>query len=151
MPVVIKRRYRKRNVIGGAGLFDTLSGFVKRLVTSNAAKQISATGFSASKDDAKEIGKKAIDVDKLAAIDVGERAVNKVASKLFSPKNQEEIIQKTRDILAGLSAQVLSAVSANPSVAQNANLNNIIMESGAGAISIKDLGRTLNGAGIKVE
>ena len=62
MLVVTKRRYKKLHVVGGAGIFDTVAGFFKRLVTSNAAKQIASTALSAGKQAAKDIGQKAIDV-----------------------------------------------------------------------------------------
>lgn len=53
MLVVTKRRYKKLHVVGGAGIFDTVAGFFKRLVTSNAAKQIASTALSVGKRAAK--------------------------------------------------------------------------------------------------
>lgn len=115
MLIVTKRRYKKQHVIGGAGIFDTIASVIKRLFTSNAAKQIASTALSVGKDAAKEIGKKALDVGKTAAIDAGKRLVDKAAAKLLTPKNQEVItqltglqpqpavnIQKTKDILTSL-------------------------------------------------
>ena len=49
---------KKHYVIGGAGIFDTVSGVFKKLFVSNAARQIALTALSAGKDAAKEIGKK---------------------------------------------------------------------------------------------
>ena len=88
MLVVVKRRYKKQHVIGGAGFFDSIAGVVKRLFTSNAAKRIASSALSAGKDAAKEIGKTALDVGKTAAIDAGKRLVDKAMAKLPTPKNQ---------------------------------------------------------------
>ena len=133
----IKRRsYRKQYVIGGSGIFDTISGFFKRLVTSNAAKQLATRALSAGKDVATEIGKKAIDVGKTTAIDAGKRFVEKV---LTPPKKQ--VTQESRDII-----DRLSSVGVNPE-----NINNLMMGNGLkNAPSIQDLARKLNGAGMKV-
>ena len=64
MLLVTKRRYKKQHVIGGSGIFDNIANFFKRLISSNAAKQIAQTALSVSKDAAKEIGKKAVEVGK---------------------------------------------------------------------------------------
>ena len=133
-----KMSYRRRYVIGGSGIVDAISGFFKRLVTSNAANQLAARALSASKDVAIEIGKKAIDVGKTTAIDAGKRLVQKAAVKLLdAPKKQ--VTQETRDILARY-----SSIGANP---ESANINNLMMGNG---ISIQDLVRKRNGAGMKV-
>ena len=87
MLIVAKRRYKKQYVIGGAGIFDVVAGFFKKLFTSNAAKQIASTALSAGKDAAKEIGTKALDVGKTAAIDAGKRLVDKAVAKIMSPTN----------------------------------------------------------------
>src|SRR6218665_2006695 len=76
MLIVAKRRYKKQYVIGGAGIFDTVAGFFKKLFVSNAAKQIASTALNAGKDAAKEIGKKALDVGKTVAINDGARLDN---------------------------------------------------------------------------
>ena len=139
--LIIKRRsYRKQYVIGGSGIFDTISGFVKRLVTSNAAKQLATRALSAGKDVATEIGKKAIDVGKTAATDAGKRLVAKAATKLFTaPKKQ--VTQESRDII-----DRLSSVGTN-----SENINNLMMGNGLKNVpSIQDLARKLNGAGMKV-
>ena len=88
MLVVVKRRYKKQHVIGGAGFFDSIAGVFKRLFSSDAAKRIASSALSAGKDAAKEIGKTALDVGKTAAIDAGKRLVDKVVAKLQAPKNQ---------------------------------------------------------------
>jgi len=72
MLIVVKRRYKKQHVVGGAGIFDSIGNIFKRLVTSNAAKRLASTALNVGKDAAREIGKKAIDVGKNAAIDAWE-------------------------------------------------------------------------------
>jgi len=64
MLIVTKGRYKNQYVVGGAGLFDTITGFLKRLVASDAAKRSASTMLNAGKDVAKEIGKKAVDLGK---------------------------------------------------------------------------------------
>ena len=142
MPIVNRRSYRKQYVIGGSGIFDTISGFFKRLVSSNAAKQLATRALSASKDVVTEIGKKAIDVGKTAATDAGKRLVDKAAAKLFTaPKNP--LTQKNIDTLARLS-------SIGTNVADT-NINNLNMGEGLKNVpSIQDLVRMRNGAGMKV-
>ena len=142
MPIVNRRSYRKQYVIGGSGIFDTISGVFKRLVTSNAAKQLASRALSASKDVATEIGKKAIDVGKTAATDAGKRLVEKAAAKLFTtPKTP--LTQKNKDTL-----DRLSSIGTNP---ENMNINNLMMGNGLkNAPSIQDLVRSRNGAGMKV-
>src|SRR6218665_2646105 len=125
MLVVSKKRYKKQYVVRGAGFFDTISGFFKRLFTSNAAKQVASTAVSVGKDAAREIGKHALDSGKTAAINTGKRLVDKVADKLFTPK----ITQKSKDMLASL---------------VDTDINNLLADlSGIKAIAIQDLVRRL--------
>lgn len=88
MLVLARRSYKKVHVVGGAGIFDSIAGFLKRLLTSNAAKQIASTAV-------KEIG----GVAKDKAIDVGKRLLNKILPK--APV-QQPITQETKVILARL-------------------------------------------------
>ena len=113
MIVITKRRFAKRYAVGGAGIFDTISGFVKRMLTSNAAT---------------EIGKKAIET---VAINVGKRLVDKAAEKMFAPRPQgnTELSEKSKETLQNL-------IYSQPS----ANINNLLSGNG-GAISIRDLVR----------
>src|SRR6218665_704330 len=134
MLVASKRRYKKLYVVGGAGFFDTISGFFKRLFTSNAAKQVASTALSVGKDAARQIGKHALDTGKTAAINVGKRLVDKVADKLFAPK----ITQRSKEMLASL-------------IDDDVNINNLLADgSGIKAIAIQDFVRRLNGGGLKI-
>ena len=160
MLVVNKRRYKKQHLIGGSGLFDTVANIFKQFIKSDAAKNLSSTALSASKEVAKEIAKKVIDVGKTTAIDVGKRLVDKAAAKILAPKKQPAIpavtalaidppkttplTQNSKDVLTKL-------------INDGENINNILMGGGnprpsrhTPAISIQDLVRRLNGGGMKV-
>src|SRR5678815_1935061 len=84
MLVVVKRRYKKQYVIGGAGFFDTITGLVKRLFSSGVANRVASTALSMGKDAAKELGKKALDVGKNTAVEAGKRLMDKAAAKLLA-------------------------------------------------------------------
>ena len=58
MLIVIKRRYKKQHVIGGAGFFDTITGVVKRLFTSGVANRVASTALNMGKDAARDWVKK---------------------------------------------------------------------------------------------
>src|SRR6218665_639421 len=105
MLLVAKRRYKKQYVIGGAGIFDTVAGFFKKLFVSNAAKQIASTALSAGEDAAKEIGKKALDVGKTVAIDAGKRLIDKAAAKIMKPTAPTSVLTQAstcKDVLTEL-------------------------------------------------
>ena len=70
--LVTKRSYKKKYFIHwGAGIFDSFGNFFARMFSSNAAKQLALTALQAGKTAGKDIGMKAIDVDKTIAIDAG--------------------------------------------------------------------------------
>ena len=166
MLVVIKRRYKKQHVIGGAGIFDTITGVFKRLFTSGVANRVASTALSVGKDTAKELGKKALEIGKNTAVEAGKRLVNKAADKLLassvlSPRaveNREvETMQPpalTRENAAILARLIDNGVGLNAGT----NINNILAGYGLGktssssnAVSIQDLVRHLNnGAGLKL-
>ena len=175
MLIVAKRRYKKQYVIGGAGIFDVVAGFFKKLFTSNAAKQIASTALSAGKDAAKEIGKNALDVGKTAAIDAGKRLVDKAVAKIMSPKNlpttnlptttaqfatQALLPFQHPQMQSGIpltqeSKNVLNSLINDRALLKSTNINNLMMGHGMNsnaksAIRIQDLVRRLNGAGLKV-
>ena len=89
MLVVAKRSYKKVHVVGGAGIFDSIAGLLKRLLTSNAAKRIASTAVQ-------EIG----GVAKDKAIDVGKRLLNKILTP--TTVRQQPITEETKVILARL-------------------------------------------------
>src|SRR5678816_3249901 len=84
MLLVVKRRYKKQHVIPGAGIFDTITGVIKRLFTSGVANRVASTALSVGKDAAKELGKKALEVGKNTAVEAGKRLVDRAAAKLLA-------------------------------------------------------------------
>ena len=86
--LITKRSYKKKYVIGGAGINGATGNFSARMFSSNAAKQLASAALQAGKTAAKDIGIKAIDVGKTVAIDAGKKLVEKAAKRLTTPKLQ---------------------------------------------------------------
>ena len=166
MLVVIKRRYKKQHVIGGAGIFDTITGVFKRLFTSGVANRVASTALSVGKDAARELGKKALEVGKNTAVEAGKRLVDKAAAKLLAstiplPRAVEN--QKVETIppskLTPENAAILARLIDNGARPAETNISNLLSGYGLGktssssnAVSIRDLVRHLNsnGAGLKL-
>src|SRR5688572_22970555 len=166
MLIVIKRRYKKQHVIGGAGIFDTITGVFKRLFTSGVANRVASTALSVGKDAARELGKKALEVGKNTAVEAGKRLVDKAAAKLLAstiplPRAVEN--QKVEPLvppkLTPENAAILARLIDNGVKPAETNINNILAGYGLGktlsssnAVSIRDLVRHLNsnGAGLKL-
>ena len=72
---ITKGTYKKKYVIGGASIFDSIRSFFARVFSSNAAKQLALKALQAKKTATQDIGKKAIDVGKTVAIDAGKKLV----------------------------------------------------------------------------
>src|SRR5688572_28665849 len=150
MLIIAKRRYKKKHVIGGAGIFDTITGVFKRLFTSGVANRVASTALSAGKDVAKELGKKALEVGKTTAVEAGKRLVDKAAAKLLassvlSPREVETIPTPTltRENAAILARLIDNGVELNAET----NINNILAGHGlssSNAVSIQDLVRRRN-------
>ena len=145
MLITTKRRYIKKHVIGGAGIFGTIANLFKRL-TGSTASAIASKLASVAKTD---LGKKAIEAGKtvarevgLKAIDVGKDAAIAKAKALIdglAPKYQE-ITQKSKDTLASLI---------------NMDVNKLLAGSGVdarqSAMSTQDLVRRINtGSGLRL-
>ena len=151
MLIVPKRRYTRKYVIGGAGIFDTVTGVFKRLFSSGVANRAAATALSMGKDAAKELGKKALDVGMTTAVEAGKRLMDKGAAKLLASS-----------VLAPPAASTPKLTRENAAMLTRlfpveTNINNILAGDGLGssnAISIHDLVRHLNnnknGAGLKL-
>src|ERR1043165_5503608 len=141
MLIVPKRRYTRKYVIGGAGIFDTITGVFKRLFTSGVANRAASTALSMGKDVAKELGKKALDVGKTTAIEVGKRAMDKAAAKLLASSVLAPPAASTP--LTRENAAILTRL-----FPVETNINNILAGDGLGsaakAASIHDLVRHLN-------
>jgi|SRR6218665_1536730 len=160
MLIVTEGRYKNQYVVGGAGLFDTIMGFFKKLVTSDAAKRAASTMLIAGKDAAKVIGKKAVDLGKEAAVNAEKRLLDKAAAKLSSKGKSDisnaprPLTQKSKEISARLPVQPVSLTQKSKDIlarllAEDAgvNINNLLS---GGAIKIHDLVRRLNGGGLKL-
>ena len=106
--LITKRTYKKKYVIGGAGIFDSIGNFFARMFSSNAAKQLASTALQAGKTAANDIGMKAIDVGKTVEIDAGKKLAEKAAKILTTRKSQvanvmvpqEEITKKVNEVIA---------------------------------------------------
>ena len=147
--LISKRTYKKKYVIGGAGIFDSIGNFFCENV---CGKEISVDSSSGWKTAAKNIGIKAINVGKTVAIDAGKKLVEKATKKLSTLKSQvanvmfstEEITTKVNEVIAkyvDTSAIYLNKLIDGSSV-NHPNAPN--------AIAIQDLVKRLNGSGLKV-
>ena len=165
MLITTKRRYVKKHVIGGAGIFDTIANLFKRITGSTAAKAIASKlgsvakteigkkAIEAGKTVAKEVGFKAIDVSKDVAIAKAKALIDGYApTPASTTKNQERIkqpaiTQKSKDALAA----IINMGTNEPTT----NINKLMMGNGVGsaranAISIQDLVKKLNGSGLRL-
>ena len=82
--------YKKRYVIGDAGIFDAsmpLGAFLRECFRV-MRRTISVDSSSGRKNGGKDIGMKAIDVGKTVAIDAGKKLVEKAAKKISTHKSQ---------------------------------------------------------------
>ena len=106
--LITKRTYKKKYVIGGAGIFGSIGNFFARMFSSNKAKQLASAALQARKTAAKDIEMKAVDVGKTVAIDAGKKLVENAAKRLTTPKSQvvnvmvppEEITKKVNEVVA---------------------------------------------------
>ena len=150
--LIIKRSYKKKYVIEGAGIFGFIGNFIARMFTNNAAKQLASAALQAGKTAAKDIGMKAIDVGKTVAIDAGNKLVEKAAKRLTTPNPQmANVIVPPEEICKKLNEVIAKYVDTSAS-----NLNKLIDGSSvnrpnaSNAIAIQDLVKRLNGSGLKV-
>lgn len=135
MLIIKNKRYVKRHVVGGAGIFDS---FIKRLVSSNAARSIATTLSKAAAsnlgktaiDAAKTVGKELVTTARDVAIDRGKRLIERALAP--SPV----LSQKSKDQLAAL------LVDADGQT----NINKLMMGQ---AIRIQDLVRS-GGGGLRL-
>jgi len=147
MLVVNNKRYTKKHVIGGAGIFDTIISFGKKLLTSNAAKQAAtALAASAAKQARKHIVDRMMRPSPLPDIQPTYQ-VTPQAAPIYQqqaappPVAAPKLSQKARDDLTNLIHQ-----------AAPANVDHLMATSGS-AIKIQDLvkrkGRR-RGSGMKI-
>ena len=173
MLITTKRRFIKKHVIGGAGIFDTVAKIFKRVTGSTAAKAIASKLGTFAKT---EIGKKAIEAGKTTAREVGLKAIDvgkdlaiakaKALIDGFAPKNQETIRQLTNNnnnhnnnhnnnppvrstvpaLTQGLTQRSKDSLAALINMGSGVGAN-----ARANAISIQDLVKRLNtGSGLRL-
>ena len=90
--LITKRTSKKKYVIEGAGIFDSIWNFFARMFSSNAAKQLASDSSSGRKTAAKDIGMKAIDMGKTVAIDAGKKLVENALKKINHKKTANDAI-----------------------------------------------------------
>ena len=152
MLLVKNKRFVKRNTVGGAGIFDSITNLFKRLASSNTARSIASnlskaaasdlgkTAIGAAKTVGTELATSAISAAKDVAIERGKQMINrtKVAAA-------PALTQKSKDVLAGL---ISAAAAANKRIPEDTtNINKLMMGQGC-AIRIEDLVR--KGAGLRL-
>ena len=150
--LVTKRTLKKKYVIGGAGIFDSIGNFFARIFSSNAAKQLASAALQAGKTAAKDIGMKASDVGKTVAIDTGKKIAEKTANNLSTSKSQvanvmvpsEEITKKVNEVI--VKYVDTSAINLNK-IIDGSSVNR---PTASDSIAIQDLVKRLNGSGLKV-
>ena len=148
---ITKRTYKKKDVIGGAGIFGSIGNVFARMFSSNAAKQLASTAVQAGKTAAKDIAMKAIDVVKTVAIDAGKKLVEKAAKRLSGTKSQvpnvmvppEEITKKVHAVIAKYVDT--SAINLNKLI-DGSSVNH---PNAYNASAIQDLVSRINGSGLK--
>ena len=153
MHIINKQRYKKQYVIGGSGIFDSVSNLMKKMATSNVAKalanaaqtELGKKAVEASKTVAKEIGLKAIDVGKDVAIAKAKALIDKAATPVLTQQSKDilESLTSPQPVLTQQSKAILESLTAP----QPSNITNLLEGS---AISIQDLARKLNGGGLKL-
>ena len=150
--LITRRFYKKKYVIGGAGIFGSIGNFFARMFSSNAVKQLASAALEAGKTATKDIGMKAIDVGKTVAIDADKKLVEKVAKWLTTQKSQvanvivppKEITKKVKEVIAKYVDT--SAIKLNKLI----DGSSVNRSNASNAIAIQDLVRRINGSGLKV-
>jgi hypothetical protein len=173
--IVPKRRYIKVHVVGGSGIFDTLSNFVKRIISSNAAKSVASTIANAASTDigktaiaaAKAAGKELAKTGINAAKDViakGKQLIDRGSKKILTPQNVATIQQLTGltpnvPVITQQSKDILAGIANAGAAAAETNINKIL---GSGTqrnvraqnvIAIQDLVKRMNdmnGSGLRL-
>ena len=100
MLTINNKQVKKKYVIGGSGILDSILQFFVRTFTSQGSKQIASSA-------AKEIGNAALDTGKNVAIEAGKRMVDKVMRPKTSSKRIEQIVNKYATKGSALSIQDL--------------------------------------------
>lgn len=130
MPLLIKHGYRRKYVVGGRGLFDTVANLAGRIFTSSAAKTLGSKAMSAATNAAL----KGVEKGASKAVDY---MIDKATSK---PRNLVKPSNPT--MTPHQQARLNNLISGNNSTMtphQQARLNDLI--SGSGIATIHDFVR----------
>ena len=177
MFIIPKKRYMKKHV-GGSGIFDTISNFFKRLISSNAAKSVASTianaastdigktAIAAAKTAGKELAKTGINTAKDVVIAKGKQLIDRGGKKILTPQNVATIqqltgltpnvpviTQQSKDILTGLTNAAASAGETNINKLLGSGLKNKNVRAQnavANAVAIQDLVKRMNGSGLRL-
>ncbi len=152
MLIVNNKRYGKRHLIGGSGIFDTVANLLKRLSGSTIAKSIKSnlaraaasdlgkTAISAAKTAGKELATSAISTAKDIAIDRGKRLIDTTSAKLLTQKNAG--LEPNTPVITQESKDILTRLINSGANEASANISKILMGQGINnAIRIQDLVR----------
>lgn len=171
MLIVKNKRYMRKHVVGGAGIFDSISNFFKRLVTSNAARSIATnlskaaasdigkSAINAAKTAGKELATSAISTAKDIAIDKGKKLIDRTSKKVLTPRNAEVIkkltgLEPNTPVITQKSKDILTSLINSGAAEASTNINNVMMGQGVSnpkaAIRIEDLVRQMNGSGLRL-
>jgi len=88
MLIAKNRGYKRKYVYGGSGIFDSITAFLKGLLSTDASREISRQAASA-----------ALDVGKTAVTMVGKKLVDKAVNKLFLPE-MDNLKRKANDVIS---------------------------------------------------
>ena len=86
MLVIKNRGYKSKYIYGGAGMFETISDFLRRLLGSTVAKQVAKQAVSV-----------ALDAGKTAAATAGKKLANRVVNKFT--KQPDDLKRKASDVM----------------------------------------------------
>ena len=86
MLTINRRQVKKKYVIGGSGILDSILQFLIKTFTNQGVKQLASSAT-------KEIGKAALEIGKTAAAEAGKKVVEKVM-KPNASKRIEQIVNK---------------------------------------------------------
>ena len=152
MLVFKNKGFVRKYAYGGRGLFDSIAGLFSRFFSSDAAKAITDIGKKA----AKEVGKKALDIGKDAAIKAAPKLIEKGIVQLAAPLNKA-LTPKAKNILQKYNLQIdPKAVSTQlttkaQDILGKYDINQLMMGSGRASsptpIEIQKLVKKMNSGG----
>ena len=117
MLIIPERKYMKQHVIGGTGIFSTVSDFFKKLTSSNSAKSAAAALAKASSSNisktalaaSKEIATTAINTGK----DVTVHKIKQLVNKKKDIELPASVIKPSIDIVKPVHTEVIPHVAKN--------------------------------------